>query len=297
MAASPRYAYLHGFASSANSHKGTELRQRLATIKIDLELPDLNRPSFRELTIDAALEAIDELDAAGEPDAHGQRPRWRFVGSSMGGFLAARWAQLHPERVDRLILLCPGFGLPERWPEILGAEVFAQWRKAGALHMPDGQGKMVAVHWGFVESAERQPKFPEVPCPTTIIHGRADEVVPVAVSREYVEHMRGVTNPPPLELIEVDDDHGLVASLDLIEHRCRTWLVKHTYHWDFHGDEGRGTAEHFERHLREFLDREGICGGETGVASQFEGHHETWLRIDVVHEPVIRRALRPQRKT
>lgn len=293
----PRYAYLHGFASSASSHKGTQLRQRLAAIGIDLELPDLNRPSFASLTIDAALEAIDELDATSEANAAGERPPWRFIGSSMGGFLAARWAQLHPDRVQRLLLLCPGFGLPERWPEILGVEAFAHWREAGALHMPDGQGNMVAVHWGFYESAERQPKFPPVPCATTIIHGRADEVVPVHVSREYLAHMQARPDAPPVELLEVDDDHALVASLDVIEHRCRNWLVRHTYHWDFHGDEGQGTAEHFERHLREFLTREAIDGGETGVNSQFEGHHETWLRIDVEHEPVIRRALRPHRKT
>jgi len=291
-----RYAYLHGFASSANSHKGTALRRRLAKIGIELELPDLNRPSFRELTIDAALAAIDELDGSESMDPE-QPPRWRFIGSSMGGFLAARWAELHPARVDRMILLCPGFGLPDRWPEILGEEAFAGWQRAGALHMPDGQGKMVPVHWGFYESAVKQPKYPRVPCPTTIIHGTRDEVVPISISREYVELLGGEPNAPEIELMEVDDDHGLVASLDAIERRCAAWLVRHTYHWDFHGAQALGTAEHFERHLLEFLERENIGGADTGVSSQFAGHAETWLRADVVHERAVRAALRPNRKT
>ena len=31
----------------------------------------------------------------------------------MGGYLAARWAQLHPERVERLFLMCPAFNFVE----------------------------------------------------------------------------------------------------------------------------------------------------------------------------------------
>lgn len=303
----PRYAYLHGFASSAGSHKGTALAQRLAKIGVPLELPDLNRPSFGELTVDAALGAIDDLDASTDAPEDA-RPPWRFIGSSMGGFLAARWAQLHPARVDRLILLCPGFGLAERWPEIIGAEAFERWREQGWMHMPDGQGKLTRVHWGFVESAMAQPAYPRVPCPTTIIHGTRDEVVPVQVSRDYVAGLGSSQDAPAVELVEVDDDHGLVASLDLIEHRCRNWLTRHTYVWDFFGPEAAGTAEHFEVHLREFLEREQITGWVAGTErGEADGsasprnpagiHVRVWLDADVIWEPILRRALRPHRKT
>ena len=51
----------------------------------------------------------------------------RLIGSSMGGYLAARYAELFPEEVDRMILLCPGFNLHERWPHLFGNEELEKW--------------------------------------------------------------------------------------------------------------------------------------------------------------------------
>lgn len=206
-----RYAYLHGFASSALSYKGTELARRLARRGVILELPDLNRPSFAELTAEGALAAVGELTSGGD--------RWRFVGSSFGGWIAALWASRNPERVDRLLLLCPGFGLAGRWPLLLGEEAFARWRRQGRLAFEDGAGQPVEVHWGFFESVRRHPAVPEVPCPTRIVHGVRDEVVPVEGSRAYAADRDRV------DLVEVDDDHGLAASVDLIERQALDFLV------------------------------------------------------------------------
>lgn len=201
------YAYLHGFGSGSTSFKGTQLAERLAQRELTLHQPDLNRPSFAELTYSASLEAIDDLDA--ELAAAGDQ--WRFVGSSMGGFLAARWAELHLERVDRLYLLCPGFKLVERWPDLLGDENFASWRERGSFPFFDVDDKLQPVHWEFIEDARRHPLEPEPPVPIRILHGRRDEVVPIDLSRTYVAERDNAT------LLEVDDDHGLTASLDRIE--------------------------------------------------------------------------------
>ena len=65
----------------------------------------------------------------------------------------------------------------------------------------------------------RHPAFPEIPCPARIVHGRRDEVVPIETSRRYVaEH-------PDIPLIEVDDDHSLLASLDRIEEEAVGFLL------------------------------------------------------------------------
>ncbi|MGD2113955.1 MAG: YqiA/YcfP family alpha/beta fold hydrolase [Acidobacteriota bacterium] len=209
-----RHAYLHGFASGPLSRKGRELARRLAG-DVDLALPDLNRPSFARLTLEGALAAVDELTGAGSGSGSGSGSasgeRWRFVGSSFGGYLAALWAERHPDRVDRLLLLCPGFDLARRWPALLGAEAMERWRRDGVFPFEDGSGRLVPVHWGFYESMLRHPPFPEVPCPTQIVHGRRDEVVPIGTSRRYAAER------PHVELIEVDDDHGLTASIDQIE--------------------------------------------------------------------------------
>ncbi len=53
---------------------------------------------------------------------------------------------------------------------------------------------------------------PRLVVSTTIIHGTRDEVVPVSVSREFA-----TTQPTSLlELVEVDDDHRLAGSLDVL---------------------------------------------------------------------------------
>lgn len=201
-----RYAYLHGFASGAPSTKGVALAERFAPQGITLLRPDLNCPSFARLSHEAMLQRLDELDG----EAREEGARWRFVASSLGGWLAARWAELNLERVERLVLLCPGFALASRWPALVGDAGMRRWEREGSLALPDGAGREVPVHWGFIEEARRQPAWPEVPCPTLVIHGRRDETVPVDSSRRYAAERAHVT------LIELDDDHGLARSIDRI---------------------------------------------------------------------------------
>ena len=290
-----RHAYLHGFASSSLSHKGQALRRFYASHDLEFHTPDLNAPSFAELSFTGMLAAIDafdrELDARDgvEPG----RARWRFVGSSMGGYLAARWAQLHPERVDRLILLCPAFDFVARWPTLLGEDTFARWREQGRIPMPNAVGELVEVDYGLVEDAQNHPSRPVVPCPTTIIHGRNDAVVPIETSRDYARaHDR-------VKLIEVDDDHVLSASLDTIERTALAELIapRPTLYWDFHGPTAEGTARHFRAHLDEFLEREGLSAGcETGVEVGAPGRHAAaWCRCAEDRVATIGRALKPRR--
>jgi len=201
-----RHAYLHGFASSPLSRKGLQLRDAFRRAGVELELPDLNVPTFETLTYSAILEALDRLlDTTDEPAT-----RWRLVGSSMGGYLTARWAQLRPRSVDRVVLLCPGFDMAERWPEVLGAETVARWEREGALELPDAEGRPRPVHWELLVDARRHPPFPALPCPGLIVHGRRDEIVDPAVSRRYARQR------PDVRLVEVDDDHSLAGSLDRV---------------------------------------------------------------------------------
>ena len=205
-----RYLYLHGFASSRNSRKGVELRERLAGDGVDLELLELNVPSFERQTYSSILEHLDRVDADTPPDR-----LLRLTGSSMGGYLATRWTELNPGRVDRLALLCPGFDLTSRWPLLLGADAFARWEADGEIPADDGTGQQRRLHWHFVEDARTHPAYPDVTCPTRIIHGSRDEVVPIDTSRRYAE------TRPHVSLLELDDDHSLTASIDRIAAEMR----------------------------------------------------------------------------
>ena len=176
--------------------------------------PDLNSPSFSRLTLSGALAVMDELDASGDG-----RP-WGLVGSSFGGLAAARWAELNPTRVRRLLLLCPGFDLPSRWHKLIGERPMAYWEKHGALPLHDPTGVLVPVHWGFIEDMrDNHPAFPEVPCPTRIVHGTRDETVPIDSSRAYV------ADRPEILLHELDDDHSLAESVPTIIETAWSFLV------------------------------------------------------------------------
>ncbi len=129
----------------------------------------------------------------------------------MGGYLAARWAELHPERIGALVLLCPAFDLPGRWEKDHGQDLMNTWKKAGSLTIPDATGTPKQLEWTFIEDARRHPSQPRACVPTLIIHGRQDETIPIESSREYVQKNELI------RLVEVDDDHGLAASIDRID--------------------------------------------------------------------------------
>src|ERR1700694_2176133 len=104
------FVWLHGFASGPTSSKGRFVQQRLLERGAALQIPDLNLPSFRELTVSRMLGEVDRL--AGESAV--------LFGSSLGGLTAALWAARNPGRCAALVLLAPAFDLGRRWVERMG---------------------------------------------------------------------------------------------------------------------------------------------------------------------------------
>lgn len=199
----PAYAYLHGFASGPSSRKGTLLQGRLKSLGVELELPDLNRPSFAELTISGTLVAVEEL-LMSKPDV-----RWRLVGSSLGGWIAALSAVRFPERIERLVLLCPGFELVPRWVERAGPHEVATWEREGVRVVPDAEGRPTPLHWGFFADARRFPPQPDPACEVVVLHGQRDDIVPLETSVRFVAR-----RPATRRLERLDDDHALLGDPD-----------------------------------------------------------------------------------
>lgn len=195
------YAYLHGFASSPRSKKGVALAEAFAGRGLTLDLLELNRPSFGKLTLSAQLEEVASWAA--------DKERVCLIGSSMGGWVAARFAEQNISKIERLVLLAPGFEMVSRWPKLVGAQGMAAWRAHGAFPFPDADKKPTPVHWGFLEDALSHPTSPAPARPTLVIHGRNDEVVPVETSRAW---LAAHPSPDLVSLVEVDDDHQLTAS-------------------------------------------------------------------------------------
>lgn len=71
-----------------------------------------------------------------------------------------------------------------------------------------------------------------------------------------------------------------------------------TLHWDFFGPRARGTAVHFEVHVKEFLDREKLAeGATTGLAATGPFHAECWCKAPKERAELIATALKPRRRS
>lgn len=65
--------------------------------------------------------------------------------------------------------------------------------------------------------------------------------------------------------------------------------------WDFFGPTAARTAEHFRKHLDEFLLKNAVGGCETGTSSAGPGHEAAFCVAPLEASEGLSRALRPRR--
>ena len=198
-----RYVWLHGFASGPDSTKGRFVGDRLAERGRRLEIPDLNQPAFRDLTVTRSLEHVDEL-------LRGDRVV--LFGSSLGGYTAALWSARRPGRAAALVLLAPAFDLAARWKERTAEDELRRWRARGEVlvgHYAWGHKEPLSIC--FLDDAERHEPFPLPDAPTLVLQGSRDDVVAPQLAREFARRMRGAGRE--VSLVELDEGHELTADL------------------------------------------------------------------------------------
>ena len=200
-----RFIWLHGFASGPGSGKGQFVRARLSERGAHLVIPDLNEPSFFDLTVTRMLAQLDVLASAG-PQAE---PLVLF-GSSLGGFAAATFAETRPGKVAALVLLAPAFDLGPRWAARMPLADLARWRAGGKLafeHYARGREEDLSIR--FLDDALSYPSFPLPSCPTLVIQGTLDDTVDPSLAREFTSRMP----PGRATLVELEQGHELNADL------------------------------------------------------------------------------------
>ena len=196
--------YLHGFASCPESAKAIHLVNKLATLGLTLEVPNLNQGDFSHLTITRQIEQVAELfDSTAEPVT--------LIGSSLGGLTAA-WLGQKYHSVQRLVLLAPAFGFLNHWLPKLGDLQLQEWKISGVLPVYHHcEKRTIPLRYKFVEDAHQYQEIKLIrPVPTLILHGRHDQVIPIKASQEYASIR------PWVKLIELESDHALVDILPII---------------------------------------------------------------------------------
>ncbi len=205
------FIYLHGFASSPQSAKADYLRDRFASLQIDLKVPDLNQGDFSHLTITRQLRQVEaELPKQVIPVT--------LIGSSLGG-LAAAWLGQRQLQVQRLVLLAPAFQFLSHWLPRLGEEQLQRWQTEQYLMVYHyGAKRSLPLSYEFVlDAAQYEDTELLRPIPTLILHGQHDEVIPLQASRDFAA-LR-----PQVRLISLDSNHALGNVLPQIWEEIRVF--------------------------------------------------------------------------
>ena len=204
-----RVLYLHGFASGPGSSKARFFRDRLQTAGAQVEVLDLAAGDFEHLTITGQLAVIAR---AARDEAVS------LIGSSMGGYLAALYAQRHPETA-RVVLLAPAFGFARRWAERLGPQAVEEWRRSGSIevfHYADNRHR--ALSYGLLEDGAGYEDYPDFRQPALIFHGAQDDVVPARYSQEFA------STHPSVCLEVLDSGHELLNMLEYMAPKVTGFL-------------------------------------------------------------------------
>ncbi len=177
----------------------------------EMPLRRISIPGYAD-TIDAVLDALGVVGPAA------------FAGSSMGGFITAEMAISHPERVERLVLvsaaalwseqararplvvaskvsrfyaplIVSGWEIVARLPRLRNEALRgAGIRNPGRISAPlayellSGAGKP-----GFIDALQAlydyriRDRLPEIACPTLVVWGADDPMVPLRHAFEYEE--------------------------------------------------------------------------------------------------------------
>jgi uncharacterized protein len=196
--------YLHGFASCPESAKAIYLVDKLATLELFLQVPDLNQADFSNLTITRQIEQVAKLlPSTAAPVT--------LIGSSLGGLTAA-WLGQKYSSVQRLVLLAPAFDFLNHWLPKLGDAQIQEWQASGFFPVYHyGEKHLIPLDYKFVEDAHQYQEVQLLrPVPTLILHGRQDQVIPIKASQDYASVR------PWVKLIELESDHALIDVMSII---------------------------------------------------------------------------------
>ena len=244
---------------------------------------------------------IDDVRAV--MDAEGIE-RAVVLGHSEGGTLAALFAALHPERVDRLVLfnaysygpLCRDHPKPasgRRVAEMMLDRLRREWGTGRALSMwAEGvtdidaaarYERSACTPAGIVQYMDSnfridvRPVLPLVQAPTLVVHGTHDQIIPFFFAELFEERI------PHAELVPVDMGHGSFGreGNEAAHTAIETWLT------------GQDAPEFVpvERVLSTVLFTDLV--GSTAMATRLGD--ASWKRLLDRHDDVCRRAVEQHR--
>lgn len=218
------FVWAHGLASVRQSQKSDALmalaqRNGAGCLRLDLTGHGESDGGRDDVTLTAwlddlecAVQAVPEITP--EAGSGGREPQVVLVGYSLGGLAAAHFAtRCRPGQLSALVLLAPGLGLAQRLQSLApAADAGAQqmpsaWVAAGVIEVSTAlRDDLLRNHPSDAEIAQGLRGLP-----TLIVHGEADDTVPVGLASEFYELLSlesGSAAAGPVELLRITDAEG-----------------------------------------------------------------------------------------
>lgn len=184
---------VHGFTSSKHA-KGLNhialAAQKLgiSSLRIDVWGHKDNTNPFEELTVTHIIKDIDTAIEFLKSQGH---TAIGLVGTSLGG-LAAGFVASHRKDIACLILKSPALFDVHTLATPFISESLDVWKEKGhtTIHSPIMDNK--ELNYTFIEdlqSYDSRTYAHTISCPTLIIHGTQDEIVPITQSRQIAKHI------------------------------------------------------------------------------------------------------------
>jgi alpha-beta hydrolase superfamily lysophospholipase len=222
----PRGAVIlcHGMESDKNSEKLVYLSRELAArgfvaLRFDFSFVGESSGKFEDITWSGEAE---DLRAAYGFLTRRHKAKTALLGSSMGGTVALMFAAEEPEIAALVTVAAPLH--PERFPDrILTVEQLNDWRQRGSIVF---NGRR--LNGTLLEDLSRIDVVAcarKITCPTLILHGEADAVVPVAEAHE----LYGCLSSQKQLCILPATDHRLSnpQMMDRAVNESLDWLMRH----------------------------------------------------------------------
>lgn len=219
----------HGFASSKDSSTNRALThdlvaRGLAVFRFDFFGHGESEGAFADLTLTAAIHDLEQALMV-------VRSRGfvsiGLVGSSFGGIVSTIVAarESNNSGLHVLALKCPVSDYAALWRARLGEPGLAAWKTTGA-YADEYENQALHLRYAFYADLLRYDAYVAakmITAPTLIIHGDADEYVPIAQSHRLFSVL---TSEKRLEILP-GADHGFSAATDfrIMIRLMRDWLA------------------------------------------------------------------------
>jgi putative redox protein len=214
----------HGMESDKSTEKLVFLSRELArrsilALRFDFSYVGESSGKFEDITYSGEL---DDLTAAYGLVRNRHAGKTAVVGSSMGGTVALMFAAQEPTVAALVTVSAPLH--PEKFPDrILTAAQLQEWRERGFI-LYNGRRLNVAL-LRDLECIDVPACARRVACPALVLHGDADNVVPVEEAHELYDCL---TNSKRLSVLQ-GADHRLSspAAMNRAVDEALDWLMRY----------------------------------------------------------------------